>query len=105
MVQKIGILEVQTMDTLTAFPTILPISDLRQNTASILQEVQEKQEPVVITQRGRPVAVVIDFESYEDLFRKLEIMRMLMRSEEDINSGRLVDSEIVHAESKELLGR
>ncbi len=38
---------------MTALPEIIPISDLRQDTAGVIKRVTASKEPVVITQRGR----------------------------------------------------
>ncbi len=35
-------------------PTIIPITDLRQDAATVLRQVRDSKEPIVITQRGRP---------------------------------------------------
>lgn len=49
---------------------IIPVSDLRHQTKDILVQVQE--EPVVLTQRGRAVAIVIEFEAYQNLIRRVQ---------------------------------
>ena len=51
---------------------ILPISDLRTRARELLARV--KEEPVVITQRSRPQAVVVDYESYNEMVARLEAL-------------------------------
>ena len=51
---------------------ILPISDLRTKARELLARV--KEEPVVITQRNRPEAVVVDYESYNEMVARLEVL-------------------------------
>lgn len=51
---------------------ILPISDLRTRARELLARV--KEEPVVITQRSRPQAVVVDYESYNKMVARLEAL-------------------------------
>ena len=51
---------------------ILPISDLRTKARELLARV--KEEPVVITQRSRPEAVVVDYESYNEMVARLEVL-------------------------------
>ncbi len=46
-------------------PTIIPITDLRQDAATVLRRVRGSNEPVVITQRGRAAAVMMSAEAYE----------------------------------------
>ena len=52
--------------------TIVPISDLRRNTARLLQSADESDEPVYVTQHGRPKAVLLSYQAYERLMAQLE---------------------------------
>lgn len=49
-------------------PEIHPISDLARDARALVERVRRRQEPVVITQRGREVAVLVPIE----LYRKME---------------------------------
>jgi prevent-host-death family protein len=49
---------------------ILPISDLRSKAKDILERV--KEQPIIITQRGRPKAVLMDYEAYNKMIRMQE---------------------------------
>jgi prevent-host-death family protein len=44
---------------MSPLPSIVPISDLRQDAAGIIKRVVATDEPVVITQRGRASAVLV----------------------------------------------
>jgi len=46
-------------------PKIVPITDLRQDAAAVMKEVQKTEEPCFITQRGRATAVLLSLEVYE----------------------------------------
>jgi len=46
--------------------TIMPISDLRRKTREVVETVRENQT-VYITQHGRPVMVLVEYEMYENL--------------------------------------
>lgn len=52
--------------------TIVPVSDLRRNTSQLLRQADEGDEPVYITQHGRPKAVLLSYEAYERLMAHLE---------------------------------
>ncbi len=56
------------------FP-VIPISDLRYKAKEILSQAADR--PVVITQRGRAAAVLVDFETYNQMARRLEILEEL----------------------------
>ena len=49
-------------------PEIHPISDLARDARGLVERVRRAQEPIVITQRGREVAVLVPVE----LYRKME---------------------------------
>jgi prevent-host-death family protein len=49
------------------------MSDLRYKAKEILRLVKER--PVVLTQRGRPRAVLMDYEAYDALTRQQEALR------------------------------
>jgi len=51
---------------------VMPISDLRNKGRDVLKKVQ--QQPAVITQRGRPRAVLVDYEQYNDMISRLEAL-------------------------------
>ncbi|MEZ4590152.1 MAG: type II toxin-antitoxin system Phd/YefM family antitoxin [Chloroflexota bacterium] len=60
---------------------IVPISDLRRQTSQIIQTIRDGGDPVYITQHGRPAAVLIDYEAYENLLAQLEDLSDLVSLE------------------------
>jgi len=88
---------------MTSLPNIIPISDLRQDTAGIIKRAAASDEPVVITQRGRASAVLVSARSYERTQHEIEILRMLARGEADIEAGIGYDLDEVMADARELL--
>ena len=73
---------------MSTLPAIIPISDLRQDTAGIVKRVVATDEPVVITQRGRASVVLVSADAYERTQRELDILRVLAQGEADIAAGR-----------------
>ncbi len=51
---------------------IMPVSDLRRNVGDVVHEIRDNGEVVYITQHGRPVVVLMDYERYEMLMAQLE---------------------------------
>ncbi len=49
---------------------IMPVSDLRRYVSRTIKELQEADEAVYITQHGRPQAVLVSYEHYEQLLRQ-----------------------------------
>lgn len=84
-------------------PDIIPVSDFRQDAAAVLKRLQSSREPLVVTQRGRAVAVMQSVEAYEKLARELELLRMLATGEREIEAGKGHSLESVMAEADDLL--
>ncbi len=86
-------------------PTIVPVSDLRQDAARVLKKTRASDEPVFITQRGRATAVLMSIDAFERSEREREILLLLARGETEIASGVGHDLDSVLAEADQLLAK
>ena len=86
-------------------PQIVPVTDLRQDAAAVLQRVRQSAEPAVITQRGRAAAIMISPEAFERAENVRQILKLLARGEREISNGRGFDLDSVLGEVDELLTR
>jgi prevent-host-death family protein len=84
-------------------PEIVPVSDLRQGAAAVLERLRKLRRPLVITQRGRATAVLVSLEEYERSERERELLRLLALGEKEISEGRGHDLDEVMAEADALL--
>lgn len=84
-------------------PKIIPISELRQEVARIVKDVSSSSDPVVITQRGRAVVVMVSARSYQQSQHELEILKILARGEQEITAGETYSMEEVFAEADQIL--
>jgi prevent-host-death family protein len=84
-------------------PTIIPVSDLRQDAAHVLSEARKTHEPVFITQRGRATAVLMSMEAYERSAAERELLLMLARGEKEIAAGAGYSLDDVLAEAESIL--
>jgi antitoxin YefM len=75
---------------------IRPLSEFRANAASFVQHVQKTRRPLVLTQRGRGAAVLLDLDEYERLVERAELLEDVATAEEQIAEGGAVE----HAEAK-----
>ena len=82
---------------------IIPVSDLRQDAANILKKLKQNKEPLIITQRGRATAVLIDVQTYEKSEHEKEILRLLAKGEREIEIGDGYDLDSVLYEADLLL--
>lgn len=78
---------------------IIPISDLQAQAKKYVELVRDADEPVVITQRGRAAAMLVNYASYEGLVATVEEMsfpdwrRRLRQAGKDSKAGRGVSLE------------
>ena len=84
-------------------PAIVPISDLREDAANILDRMKKSHEPVVITQRGRATAVMVSVEEYERAAHEREILHLLVQGDKEVASGRGHELEEVLKEADRIL--
>ena len=52
--------------------TIIPISELQSQTKKIVERVKNTRDTVIITQKGRPAALLVSYEDYEGMVATLE---------------------------------
>lgn len=84
-------------------PTIIPVTDLRQDAAGVLRRVRSSKHPVVITQRGRAAAVLLSTEAYERAEHDLQLLRLLARGDKEIAAGKGFDLDAILADADALL--
>ena len=84
-------------------PELVPVSDLRQGAAAILKKLRNSRDPVVVTQRGRAAAVLLDFEEYERREHDFEILRLLVQGEKEIAAGVGYELDDVLSEADKIL--
>jgi prevent-host-death family protein len=85
--------------------TILPVSDLRQDAAKILNKLRDNKDPIIITQRGQAAAVIISVEAYEKAEHDKEILRLLDRGDKEIEIGEGYDLDTVLGEADLILSQ
>ena len=73
--------------------TIKPISYLKSKTADVINSVNETKQSIIITQNGEAKAVIQDIKSYENLRNSLSLLKLIIQSEEDIQSNRVVSQD------------
>ncbi len=78
---------------------IIPISELQSQAKRIIEGVKQTRDPVIITQRGRPAALLVNYEEYEGMVATLEEMSQpdwrerLAEAERDSRAGKGIELE------------
>jgi prevent-host-death family protein len=68
-------------------PDIIPVTDLRQDAAAVLRRLQDSAGPLVVTQRGRAIAVIQSIDAYEKSEHERELLHLLAVGEKEIAEG------------------
>lgn len=77
---------------------LLPVSDLSLHASKVVHQAQETGRPVVLTEDGRGVAVVLSLEAFEELqgfAGRLTLQHAVEEAEKDIAAGRWVENDEV----------
>lgn len=77
---------------------IQPLSEFRAGVASFIKQINETRRPLVITQRGKGVAVVLDVAEYEAMQEKIELLEEMRTAEAQLASGLGVSQEDARAQ-------
>lgn len=70
---------------------VVPLKDLKTNPGRVLQHAAEANRPVLVTSRGRGVAVVQSLPDYEAAEEEREFMRAVVAGLSDLEAGRSVN--------------
>jgi antitoxin YefM len=74
---------------------IKPISDFRKGSSQVIKQLQDKKEPILLTQRGRSVAVLLDIETFELMEEAAQLRASYQRGINDLKKGRAHSHESV----------
>ena len=79
---------------------VVPMSDLKVNPGRVVRHVADSRRPVLLTNRGRGVAVMQSVAEYETAEEERAFMRAVVQGLSDIEAGR----EVSMAEAQKRLG-
>ena len=72
---------------------IRPLSEVRTGFANFIKQVHDTKRPVIITQHGKGVAVLLDAHEYEAMQEKLELLTDVQISLNQLESGQGINHE------------
>jgi prevent-host-death family protein len=79
---------------------VVPLTDLKVNPGRVVKHVADAHRPVLLTSRGRGVAVVQSVSDYENAEEERAFMRAVVAGLADLEAGR----EVSLADAKTRLG-
>ena len=72
---------------------ILPISEVKARLPELVTGVEEREEEIVVTRKGKPAAVLVNYEEYErlkdtiDVLSDADLMKQIRRSQRFYAAG------------------
>lgn len=81
------------METLDLTTDIQPVTEFRANTAEILESLKKNRRTIILTQHGRPAAVLESVEEYQRKLEELRFMKGLVAGLRDIESEQVMGGE------------
>lgn len=79
---------------------VIPLSELKINPGKVVGRTQETHRPILLTSRGRGVAVVQGLEDYEKNAEELQFVKAVAQGLMDVREGNTVSLE----DAKKTLG-
>lgn len=76
---------------------VIPLTDLKINPGKVINQVKETHRPVLLTSRGRGVAVVQDLDEYEKNQEERAFMKAVAQGLMDVKSGQTMELDAVKA--------
>ena len=77
------------------------VTSLKRKATRIIARLEDDQEPVLITHRGRPAAYLVDVERYDAAAKRLALLEGIARGEQAIRDGRV----LTHNQAKKRMAR
>lgn len=68
---------------------IKPISYVKANAADIISQLEQSQQPLVITQNGEAKAILQDIKSYEQTQETLALLKILALGNQQLAAGKV----------------
>jgi prevent-host-death family protein len=69
---------------------VIPLADLKINPGKVVNQVKETHRPILLTSRGRGVAVVQDLEGYEKNCEELAFVKAIAQGLMDIKQNNTI---------------
>lgn len=70
---------------------VIPISDLKVNPAKVINQAKDTHRPILLTSRGRGVAVVQYLDDYEKDQEERAFMKAVAQGLMDVKNGRVME--------------
>jgi prevent-host-death family protein len=84
---------------------ILPIAQFKARVSEVVRRLRQHGRPVVVTQNGRPAAVLLSPEEFDRLTARARFSAAVAEGLADVEAGRLVADEELDAQLDDAFGK
>jgi prevent-host-death family protein len=84
---------------------LVPVHEFRSNMASWMKQLEETGRPVVLTQRGRAAAVLVDPAMLDEIEETRDVVKAILEGLEDAEAGRLSSDEEVWDQAEAVIAK
>jgi prevent-host-death family protein len=67
---------------------IEPVTVLKTRSAELIRQARETGQPIIITQNGKPTAVLQDVESFQSQRAALTLLKIMAKGDQELNAGK-----------------
>ena len=83
---------------------IKPISYIKSNTAEMMSFVNDRKEPMIITQNGESRAVLLDIQTYQEMKNAFNLLKVIQLSQNKVKEGKVEKAEKVFSDLRKEFG-
>jgi prevent-host-death family protein len=92
------------MRSIRVSENVVPVSEFKAQAADWLKTIASSDAPVVVTQNGRPAAVMLSPKAYDALTEQARFVAAVNEGLADVDAGRLIDHDAVTARLRARFG-
>ena len=92
------------MRSIRVSENVVPVSVFKAQAADWLKTIASSDAPVVVTQNGRPAAVMLSPKAYDALTEQARFVAAVNEGLADVDAGRLIDHDAVTARLRARFG-
>jgi len=83
---------------------IFPLGQIKTHASKVLRNLHEKNRPIVITQNGKPAAVLLTPEEFDRLSKQERFVTAVKEGLQDVKAGNIISDKELSATLREEFG-
>ena len=83
---------------------IFPLGQFKTHASRVLRDLHEKNRPIIITQNGKPAAVLLTPEEFDRLSKQEQFVTAVKEGLQDVKAGNIISDEQLSTTLREEFG-